>query len=325
MIQLKFIKNSRFLNELKRKRNIWKLIQAGILTPVQSFEEYAALVKEAKSGCTHRLFTNCYMMPDEIKRLISIKSFYRVKADSVLAFVADEVGYYYMFLYVDEEKELHLPQLDRQTLVENVYYEGRRTAAQERFEDAVKGAGFAFLNTYQAVVDRPQIKPEKYWKSFRALEKSLAAEEKKIAVPSYKQLKAFEKIYRQEIDRFVQKRYTKRERKRQADQKLLHCITDKKGEIYAIQISGILHGGAIASRSDCHNNIYSIALMFYLQQYFYSNMPEDPEGQKEYMRPKGVGGWIAVDNTPSWRIHKQLGFVANGKAMNQFVLPGFAE
>lgn len=325
MIHIKFIEKFSFFNELKRKWNIRKLLEADILTPVHSFEEYAALVKEAKENCTHRIFTNCYMMPDEIKRLIFIKSFYRVKADNALAFVADEVGYYYMFLYVDNEKEIHLPQLDRQTLVENVYYEGRRTAAQERFEDTIKGAGFTFLNTYQAIVDRPQIKPEKYWRAFRALEKSLAAEAKKIAVPSYKQLRAFEKIYRQEINRFVQKRYTRKERKQQADQKLLHCITDEKGEIYAIHISGFLHGGAIASRSDCHNNIYSTALLFYVQQYFYSNMPEDLEGQKEYMRPKGIGGWIAVDNTPSWRMHKQLGIVANGKAMNQFVLPGFAK
>lgn len=324
MLQFKFIKNSKFLNKLKRERNVRKLIQAGILTPVQSFEEYSALVKEAKSDRAHRPFTNCYMMPDEIKRLIQIKSFYRVKADDALVFVADEVGYYYMFLYVNLEKELRLPQLDRQVLVEDVYYEARRTEAQEKFENVVKGAGFTFLNTYQAIVDRPQIKPEKYWKSLHALEKSLAAEGKKIAVPRYNQLKAFEKIYRKEINRFVQKRYTRKERRRQADQELLHCVTDKKGEIYAIHISGVLHGGAIAARSDCHNNIYSSALVFYVNQYYYSGMPEDPEAQKEFMRPKGVGGWIAVDNTPSWRLYKQIGLVANGKAMNQFVMPGFA-
>ena len=269
-----------FIRRYKQKRNVRKLVEQGILTPVASFEQYTSMVKEAKANAEHRLFTNCYMLPDEIKRLIALKRFYSVKTDNGLAFVDDEGGYYYMFLYVDLEKELALPQLDRNTLLETVFYKDRKTTAQENFEALIKTAGYTFLNTYISIADRPQIPPDKYWKRMAAVEKNLTAEGKRIDVPSYKQLRAFEKIYRQEIDQYVQKRYTRRERKRQADQQLLHCVTDNKKEIYAIRVSSILHGGAIASRSDCRDSIYAPALLMYAFKPFYQNLPENLEDRK---------------------------------------------
>ena len=297
-----------------------KLIKQGVLIPIKSYEEYVTLVKKAKSVSEQKLFSNCYMLPAEIKRLISLKNFYLLKTDEGLAFADDEGAYYYLFLYVDMLRPLILPKLEKDILVENVYYEGRKNDMQCKFEEYIQKAGCIYLNTYNAVADRPQLAPDKYWKKLEALQNSLTAEGKKITQPTEHQLKEFEEIYRSTIDKFVQKRYSKKERNKQRKAGLLHCIDDEKGKIYAIHISGLLHGGAIATRKDCQGGIYSPGLMLYVFKGYYEAMPKDPEEQKIFMKPKGIGGWIAVDNKASWRIHKMLGIKAIGKSMNQFVI-----
>lgn len=154
---------------LIRKIKQWyqhrKLIKQGVLIPIESYEEYTALVKEAKAKSTEKVFTNCYMLPAEIKRLIYLKNFYLVKTESGLVFADDEGGYYYLFLYVDMSKPLILPPLEKDILVENVYYDGRKTEIQCKFEEYVQNAGCVFVNTYNAITDCPQLKPEKYWKN----------------------------------------------------------------------------------------------------------------------------------------------------------------
>lgn len=309
-----------FIHEIKQWYQHRKLIKQGILLPIKSYDQYNALVKEAKAKFIEKVFTNCYLLPAEIKRLIALRNFYQVKTEQGLAFADDEGGYYYLFLYVDMQKPLILPPLEKDILVENVYYDGRKTEIQCKFEEYVQNAGCIFLNTYNAVTDRPQLTPEKYWKKLETLQNSLAAEGKKISIPTEQQLKQFEEIYLETIDKYVQKRYSKKERKTQRKLGYLHCIDDKDGKIYAIHISGLLHGGAIATRKDCQGGIYSPGLMLYIFKEYYEAMPQDDHAQKEYMRSKGIGGWIAVDNKASWRIHKMLGITATGKSMNQFVI-----
>ena len=46
----------------------------------------------------------------------------------------------------------------------------------------------------------------------------------------------------------------------------------------------------------------------------------NPVKEKEYMQSKGIGGWIAVDNIPSWRVYKMVGIKAAAKSMNQFII-----
>ncbi len=309
----------KIINKIKLWYSHQKLIKQGILIPVNSYDEYLALVKKAKATSERKLFSNCYMLPGEIKRLITLKKFYIVKTNGGLVFTDDEGGYYYLFLYVDMMKPLVLPKLEKDILVENVYYEGRKTELQSKFEEYVQSAGCVYLNTYNAVIDRPQLSPEKYWQNLEVLQNSLAAEGKKICIPSEHQLKEFEQIYRDTIDKFVQRRYSKKERNEQRKLGYLHCIDDEKGKIYAIHITGV-HGGAIATRKDCQGGIYSPGLMLYAFKKYYEAMPKDLEEQKKYMQPKGIGGWIAVDNKASWRIHKMLGMKATVKSMNQFVI-----
>ena len=149
----------------------------------------------------------------------------------------------------------------------------------------------------------------------------MSLEGKKLGVPTCKQLKEFENVYKKIINKFVQRRYTKKERREQADKGYLQCVSDTSGKIYAIAIRSCVHGGAFGSIPDCHNNIYAPTLLLYLNKGFYEKIPEDPVARKEYMRSRSIGGWIAKDNVQSWKLHKLLGITATGKAMNQFVLP----
>lgn len=315
---------TQFIENYRRRKCVQELIRSGTLTPVQSFEQYSRMVKDAKAAAEHRLFTNCFLMQDEVERLISLKRFYRVETNNGIAFADDEISHYYMFFYVDLKKELGVPTLDRNILVENIYLEGRMTPQQESFDNMLKTAGFIQGSTYRQIGEVPQLDPKKYWKKYHVLKKTLEDEGKYICRPTNKQLKQFEKIYRNEIDTYVQKKFTRRERKKQRDQGLLWCVADRKGEVYAIRIAATLHGGAISGRSDLPASIYAPALLFDSCRTFYEDMPTDPEKQKEYMRCLSFG-WIATTNTPSLRLHSALQMSTTGRAMNQFVLPGFAK
>lgn len=309
-----------FIRKIKQWYQQRKLIKQGILIPIESYEQYTALVKEVRTSAVKRIFTNCYMLPSEIKRLIALKSFYQIKTEKGLVLADDEGGYYHTVFFVNMEQRFTLPVLDKDILVENVFYEGRKTMAQEDFDKFLLASGCVFYNKYRSIMDRPSLAPDKFFKKLSVLEKTLALEGKKIAVPTYEQLDEFEKVYKSIIDKFVQKKYTRKERKAQADAGYLYCITDKSSAIYAIAIRACVNGGAYGSRHDCQNNIYAPILLLYLFKNFYDNMPQNPEGQKEYMRSKGIGGWIAVDNTLSWRVNKMVGIEAAEKSMNQFVI-----
>lgn len=60
------------------------------------------------------------------------------------------------------------------------------------------------MNTYRSIEDILSFRRTNF-KKLEVLEKTLALEGKKIAIPSYKQLDEFEKVYRSIIDKFVQK------------------------------------------------------------------------------------------------------------------------
>ncbi|WP_299448908.1 hypothetical protein [uncultured Phascolarctobacterium sp.] len=308
------------INRIKIWYKHRKLIKKGILIPIDSYEQYAMLVKDIRKNSMHKIFSNCYMLPSEIKRLIALKSFYKIQTDEGLVFADDEGGYYHTVFFIDFSEKFTLPALEKDILVENVYYEGRKTSSQINFEKFLCNMGFTFCSTYRSIMDRPSLSPEKFYKKLSVMEKALALEGKKIAIPKYSQLREFEKVYRSIIDKYVQKKFTLKERKRQADAGNLYCITDEKDNIYAIAIRSCISGGAYGSRSDCQNNIYAPVLLLYLFKRFYDNAPKNENDRIEYMRSKGIGGWIEVNNISSWKINRMIGIEATEKSMNQFII-----
>ncbi|MDO4922013.1 MAG: hypothetical protein Q4E64_09350 [Phascolarctobacterium sp.] len=307
-------------NKIKRWYKHRQLVKKGVLIPIESYEQYTMLIKNIKKNYPHKIFSNCYMLPSEIKRLIALKSFYKIRTAQGLVLADDEGGYYHTVFFVDLSENCSLPVLDKDILVENVYYEGRKTSEQINFESLLENMGFTFCNTYRSIMDRPSLPPEKFYKKLAVMEKALAMEGKKISIPKYSQLYEFEKVYRSIIDKFVQKKFTLKERKAQADAGNLYCITDETEKIYAIAIKSRISGGAYGSRRDSQGNIYAPILVLYLFKEFYDNIPKDETAKIEYMRSKGIGGWIAVNNISSWKVYRMVGIEATEKSMNQFVI-----
>ena len=102
-----------FIHKIKQWYKHQKLIKQSVLIPITSYDQYAALVKEAKDNSKNKVFSNCYMLPAEIKRLIHLKKFYKVKTEQGLAFADDEGDYYYLFLYVNMSVSFTFPSLEK--------------------------------------------------------------------------------------------------------------------------------------------------------------------------------------------------------------------
>lgn len=311
-----------FYMTCQSRRNIQKLVRSGILRPIKSFEQYTALVNEAKKNAEHRLFTNCYLMPDKIKRLIERKAFYQLRCDNGVAFIEDERLYYYLFVYIDLNKSIDIPKLDKNILAENVYMEDRMTEQQKDFDHHLEQVGFIQYLTYRQI-GLPQIPPEKFWKKYHSAMKFLENDGKHICVPTNRQLGQFEKIYREEMDRYSQKWFTRHERKEQRDKGYLTCLADDGGTLYSIRIENSIHGGAIAEKKEYSSSGYAPALRYSSFKNYFENMPSDPQQQKKYKHSRPFG-WIATTNTPSIRLHESLGMYPTGKAMHQFIMPGYA-
>jgi len=311
------------IEEYLQKKRIQKLIDEGRLCRVQSYEQYCALVKEAKSQAAHKLFTNCYLMKADIQRLMDLKSFYQIKSNNGLVFVGDEHSHYRAFLYIDLEKQFWIPRLDRSVLVETVYWEHRVPERLKSFEMRLEKANFCFYKKYQQIDCIAHLEPEKFWKQYAIIDKFLKNDGKHICIPDDKQLQQFDEIYREEIDIYTQVYFTEDERRKQRDQGYLLCVSDSQGEVYSISVSARVFGGATAVKQAYVSNMYAAAVMFGSSKPFYENMPDDPEQLEEYMRPKAFG-WIATKNTASRRAHDSLGIRNTGKAMNQYILAGYA-
>ena len=102
-----------------------------------------------------------------------------------LAFADDEGDYYYLFLYVNMSVSFTFPSLEKDILIENVYYEGRKNKKQEIFESFLLDSGCEFLNTYRSIEDRPSLFAwTNFFKKLEVFRKnSLLLEGKKIAIP----------------------------------------------------------------------------------------------------------------------------------------------
>ena len=76
--------------------------------------------------------------------MIHLKKFYKVKTEQGLAFADDEGDYYYLFLYVNMSVSFTFPSLEKDILIENVYYEGRKNKNRKSLKVFywIQGANF---------------------------------------------------------------------------------------------------------------------------------------------------------------------------------------
>lgn len=308
------------LEEQVRQKRINMLVGDGVIKPIRSFEEYSEVIQKAKREARHRLFTNSYMMRAEVERLIKLKLLYQISIDNGVGFVENQQSYWRLHLYIDLEKKLQIPKLDKSILIEVVYVEGKITESQKKFKDILhKEDIIHFYETYRHFVYYNKISKKQYDVYYRTIQKALDKEGSYICVPNDEQLYQFERIYREYIDIYTQSFYTFEERKQQRDKGLIEVLVDKTGEVLAISLNPTIGGGAIAVRSDCSANIYATA--FFVNS-LRDKYKDETELEKHVTEPQGYG-WIATRNVASIRLHEMFGLEWTGRAFDQFIIPGY--
>ncbi|WP_322174218.1 hypothetical protein [Acutalibacter caecimuris] len=302
-----------------RKRRIDVLVDRGVIKPVRNFSEYSSAIQKAKQNATHRLFTNSYMLRDEVERLIGLNLLYLMSLESGAGFVEDQRAYWRLHLHIDLERRLQIHKLERSILIELVYAEGRMTNQQEKFRQLLSQAVFShFYETYRACEFCNKMSKAQYDTYHRTIQKVMEKEGTYICAPDDEQLLQFERIYRERIDLYSQSFYTLEERKQQRDRGLVRVLVDKKGEVLAIWLNNSISGGAVAAKSGFASNIYVTALFIDALKDSYND-----EGKMiSPSRPQGYG-WIATRNTESIRVHDMFGIKWTGRAFDQFIIPGY--
>lgn len=308
------------LEEQVRQKQIDMLVDRGLIKPIISFDEYNDAIQKAKREAQHRLFTNSYMMRAEVERLIKLNLLYQISIGNGIGFVENQKSYWRLHLYIDLEKRLRIPRLDKSILIEAVYLEDKITESQKKFRDILyKEDIIHFYETYRHFVYYNIISKKQYDAYYRTIQKTLEKEKSYICVPNDEQLYQFERLYREYIDIYTQSFYTFEERKQQRDKGLIGVLVDMTGKVLAISLSYTIGGGAIAVRSDCSANIYATA--FFINS-LKDKYKDEAELKKHAAEPQGYG-WISSRNTASIRLHEMFGLKWTGKAFDQFIIPGY--
>lgn len=298
------------------------LLDKGYIKGISSFDEYMEILQKAKSVTAGSLYSNCYMLPDEIKQLIRKELLFQLFVENGVAFVSDEKSHWKLYLYVDLHKKLFIPRLDKSILVETMYREGNITEEQSKFENILTNTDFHFYLAYDQIELKPTLAPEKFWKKYASLKKFLDNENVKIGSPADEQIPEFEDIYRERMDIYVQKPFSIGERIMQRDKGLLQCVSNSDNEVYVINVNGRIHGGAIAARKDVSSNIYAPALVYDGYKEYYQKVVDDGKESADAVF-SFAKGWIAKTNRASRRLHEELGMKYTGRAFNQFIMAGF--
>lgn len=309
------------LEEQVRQKRIDMLVARGVIRPVESFEEYNAALQKAKQETPHRLFTNSYMMRAEVDRLIRLGMLYQIDISHGVGFVENQRSHWRLHLHIDLKKKLGIPKLDKPILVEFVYNEGRETEQIKKFREILcKDDSLHFYETYRGLQYCDVLSKEQCDIYYNTIQKSMEKEGVRICAPNDEQLYEFERIYRERIDIFTQSFYTMEERRKQRDKGLISVVVDQNDQVLAISMAFTIAGGAIAVRPDCASNLYATA--------FFINSLKARYDRGERIEPPASlsrsEGWIATRNIASIRIHKMFGIVWNGRAFDQFFIPGYA-
>lgn len=243
-----------------RQKRIDVLLDRGLIKPITSFEEYSFVIQKAKQEAENRLFTNSYMMRNEVERLIKLGLLYQVRINNRVGFVENQQFYWRLHLYIDLKRKLRIPKLEKSILIESVYKEEKMTESQKKFRDILSTENFShFYETYRHFVYRKKLSKKQFDVYLRSLQNALKQEGAYICYPNDEQLEQCEKIYREYIDIYSQTFFTVEERKEQRDKGLIRVLVDKTGDVLAISFNYTIGGSAIAVKSDCLNNIYSTA------------------------------------------------------------------
>lgn len=248
---------------------------------------------------SRELFTNNYLMQDDVNRLLQGGRFYQVRHEGGVTFLADEKKYYRAFLHTDYKKAYRLPGVGKPVLVQIDYLKDRKKDAQLAMEKWLKADGFALKDTAVQIKWNIDERRDECRKQFQRLEKMLEAMNFRLETVDYSYHEQVEALLRQQdMMRYYHFPYqAEAETKALYDSGNVTCILDNTDQVLAyhcITINGGCYGAEFVVRDE-YKVKYSLAPIL---QYYRGSFLEYPV----------LKGYMLLDNAESIRLHERLGW-----------------
>lgn len=281
---------------------------------MERLQNLDAYVKEVNAlRKSRKLFTNNYLMQDDVNRLIQCGRFYRMQNEAGLTFLADEKKYYRAFLYVDYKKPYRLQGLDKPVLVQIDYYKDRKKDLQLAMQERLKADGFLLKDTAVQIKWNVEAHREQYRKLFQRLKKMLAAMNFRIESVDYSyHEQVAELLGQQNMMQYYHFPYqTEAEVKALYDSGNVVCILDDTNQVLAyhtIMVNGGCYGAEFVVRDE-YKVKYNLAPIL---QYYRGSFLEYPV----------MKGYMLIDNEDSIRLHEKLGWEFTNRYTDNWLREG---
>ncbi|MBE5884339.1 MAG: GNAT family N-acetyltransferase [Lachnospiraceae bacterium] len=276
---------------------------------LSSIEEYYKLIKEAKKKCRIS-FSNMYAMPNELQRYIELGRIFYESCDAGILFFFDEEKYYKLCLYVDANIPFCVSAMDKKILVRNIFRNGNdlslinKALETNRFEK--RGTSIQIRGDVNYIVEEK-----------KAIEKGRIILDRggyQFLVADVSLLNQIEELL-EEVS-FIEDYHiafkTRDEKLKNIENGGYLCIVDHNNKVCAATITwengDVAEGTAIAVR-DAYKMLGMAPLISY------ERLKRLKEKKIDYLQ-----GWVVLDNEPSIRYHKNMGFQFMDRYADEWIL-----
>ena len=277
---------------------------------LQSVEEYKELVRQTRAE-HNDLFSNIYYMPGEIQRYIDLQRAYYEKVQGGFFLTLDEEAYYRVCMSIDTNCDILIPQLDKKTVVKNVYKQGKEEKELEVAETVLQNQGFELEGTVVQIKSDVHSLFEKCQKLERYVEKLQKKGFYCIEADDTYSEKINEILYSSQKVRDYQIDYRTDEEKKEMYKGTFLCVINDKNEICAVNVCYVEGTTAYGQGVAIAEEYKMQGLAPVMSYYRLKKLVE--------MGVKNIQAWILTDNEVSLRYHTSLGYRIVNKYVNEWV------
>lgn len=278
---------------------------------LESFDEYKKVISEFRL-VYKRPFSNIYFMPDDIKRYIELGRAGYKRSESGIIFFFDEETYYRACLYVSEKEKFKISSQKKKILVKNIYPGGEKKENLQCVEQRLMELGFRKVGTHVDV----QGETEKIFRKCGGLRKYAEGLEKK----GYQCIAADYSLFK-ELDAIImdtgiiknyQLNYRTDEEKKKLESGSYLCIINDSHQVCAVNacvIEGdVARGVAMAVKEKYKMHGLAPVLTYYRFKWLCEH------------GIKYIQAWILLENEPSLRYYRSLGYEFLNKYADEWIL-----
>lgn len=272
---------------------------------------YFQLVNQVHKDNT-AIFTNCYLYPKKIEKLISQGRFCYEEINAGVIFLVDEKEYYEAYYVLCSNKEWSLKPKDKDIVINNIYMKDKKSEKLKLLEKQLEKNGFLLKETFGHIKCDAQVISRKLGRFSEVANRLMKENNLSLVAPDYKLvpqirgiLESLDTISNYQIPYFREEEIIEFGKEGR-----FICIINEKRELCAVKFyreEDSLYG-TIAIKEE-YQKAYGIAVILYC------HLPGYMKGKD--LKPEG---WIATVNTESIKYHMNLGYYWTGRYMDEWVL-----